>query len=64
MDKIEIYDKNTRQIIGPIPKRLFIICVIVMSIITIALIAALFFLPAPNDNDEILFHFVVKTLKI
>lgn len=64
MDKIEIHSEKNRKVIGPIPKRLFIICVIVMSIITIALAAALFFLPAPNDNNEILFQFVIKTLKI
>lgn len=64
MDNIEIHSKNNRQIIGPIPKKLFMICIIVMSIITIALVAALFFLPAPNDNNEILFQFVIKTLRI
>lgn len=60
MDKIEIHSKKNRQIIGPIPKRLFIICIIVMSIIAIALAIALFFLPAPNDNNEILFQFIIK----
>lgn len=49
---------------GPIPKGLFIIGIVVMVIITVALVFTLFYLPAPNDNNERLFHFIMRSLKL
>lgn len=64
MDNIELRSKKIRRIIGPIPTRLFALCIAVTAVIATALAVALFCLPNPADGDGKLFMLIIKSLKL
>ncbi len=62
MDEIELRSENIRRIIGPIPHRLFVTGVLVISLLGVALLLALFCIPNPNDGHEKLFDLLISSL--
>lgn len=64
MDEIELRSENIKRIIGPIPRKLFVTAIFVMSLLSLVLLFALFCIPNPKDENEKLFDLLTRTLVV
>lgn len=62
--RISHFDEDEITTLGPIPKKLTLVCSIVLGILFLSLITFSFLLSSPIDKKDNILMFVLKTMNI